>query len=106
MILPSRHGRGANGRRIGGHGSRVAIVRSAAAATGSSCVLSDGQATVCAMDLRALEEWGKGKGEKGGEDLVKDEQLLSHRAATTLARRGHRRLIGSDDHVGESSSSS
>lgn len=66
MILPSRHGRGANGRRIGGHGSCVAIVRSAAAATGSSCVLADGQARVCAMDLRALEEWGKGKGEKGG----------------------------------------
>lgn len=65
MILPSRHGRGANGRRIGGHGSCVAIVRSAAAAA-SSCVLPDGQATVCAMDLRALEEWGKGKGEKGG----------------------------------------
>lgn len=53
-----------------------------------------------------LEEWGKGKGEKGGEDLVKDEQLLPHRAATTLARGGHRRLILSDDHVGESSSSS
>lgn len=105
MILPPRHGRGANGRRIGGHGSRVAIVRSAAAATGSSCVLPDGQATVCAMDLRVLEERGKGKGEKGGEDFVKDEQLLSHRAASTLARGGHRRLIGSDDHVGESSSS-
>lgn len=57
------------------------------------------------MDLRVLEEWGKGKGERG-EDLVKDEQLLSHRAATTLARGGHRRLIGSDDHVGESSPSS
>lgn len=59
----------------------------------------------CAMDLRVLEEWGKGKGERG-EDLVKDEQLLSHRAATPLARGGHRRLIHSDDHVGESSSSS
>lgn len=106
MILPPRHGRGANRRRIGGYGSRVAIVRSAAAATASSCVLADGQATVCPMDLRALEEWGKGKGEKGGEDLVKDEYSLSHRAATTLARGGHRRLIGSDDHVGESSSSS
>lgn len=106
MILPPRHGRGVNGRRIGGYGSRAAIVRSAAAATGSSCVLADGQATVCAMDLRALEEWGKGKGEKGGEDLVKDEQLLPHRAAITLARGGHRRLIRSDDHVGESSSSS
>lgn len=105
MILPPRHGRGANGRRIGGHGSRVAIVRSAAAATASSCVLADGQATVCAMDLRALEEWGKGKGERE-EDLVKDEQLLSHRAATTLARGGHRILIRSDDHVGESSPSS
>lgn len=101
MILPPRHGRGANGRRIGGYGSRVAIVRSAS----SSCVLADGQATVWAMDLRALEEWGKGKGERG-EDLVKDEQLLSHRAAITLARGGHRRLIHSDDHVGESSSSS
>lgn len=101
MILPPRHGRGANGRRIGGHSGRVAIVRSAAAA--SSCVLSDGQATVCAMDLRALEEWGKGKGERG-EDLVKDEQLLPYRAATTLARGLYRRLIRSDDHVGESSS--
>lgn len=70
MILPSRHGRGANGRRIGGYGSRVAIVRSAAAAAASSCVLSDGQATVCAMDLRALEEWGKGKGEKVGERIL------------------------------------
>lgn len=70
MILPSRHGRGANGRRIGGHSGRVAIVRSAAAATGSFCVLSDGQATVCAMDLRALEEWGKGKGEKGGKRIL------------------------------------
>lgn len=49
---------------------------------------------------------GQGKGEKGGEDLVKDEQLLPYRAATTLARGRHRRLIGSDDHVGESSSSS
>lgn len=104
MILPPRHGRGVNGRRIGGHGSRVAIVRSAAAA--SSCVLSDGRARVCAMDLRVLEEWGKGKGEKGGEDLVRDEQLLPHRAATTLARGRHRRLILSDDHVGESSPSS
>lgn len=101
MILPSRHGRGVNGPRIGGHASRVAIVRSAAAA--SSCVLPDGQATVCAMDLRALEEWGKGK---GGEDLVKDEQLLSHRAATTLARGENRRSFRSDDHVGEPSSSS
>lgn len=105
MILPPRHGRGANGRRIGGHGSRVAIVRSAAAAA-SSCVLADGRARVCAMDLRALEEWGKGKGEKGGEDLVKDERLLPHRAATTLARGGHRRSFRSNDHVGESSSSS
>lgn len=70
MILPPRHGRGANGRRIGGYGSRVVIVRSAAAATGSSCVLPDGQATVCAMDLRALEEWGKGKGEKGGKRIL------------------------------------
>lgn len=70
MILPPRHGRGANGRRIGGHGSRVVIVRSAAAATGSSCVLSDGQARVWAMDLRVLEEWGKGKGEKGGERIL------------------------------------
>lgn len=69
MILPPRHGRGANGRRIGGHSGRVAIVRSAAA-TASSCVLSDGQATVCAMDLGALEEWGKGKGEKGGERIL------------------------------------
>lgn len=103
MILPSRHGRGANGRRIGGHGSRVAIVRSAAAATASSCVLADGQARVCAMDWR---NGARGKGRKGGEDLVKDEQLLSHRAAITLARGGHRRLIHSDDHVGESSSSS
>lgn len=52
---------------------------------------------------------GMGKGEReerGGEDLVKDEQLLPHRAATTLARGGHRRLIRSDDHVGESSPSS
>lgn len=65
MILPPRHGRGANGRCIGGPSGRVAIVRSAAAAAASSCVLPDGQATVCAMDLRALEEWGKGKGEKG-----------------------------------------
>lgn len=65
MILPPRHGRGANGRRIGGHSGRVAIVRSAAAAAASSCVLPDGQATVWAMDLRALEEWGKGrKGER------------------------------------------
>lgn len=66
MILPSRHGRGANGRRIGGPSGRVAIVRSAAAAAAaSSCVLSDGQPTVCAMDLRVLEEWGKGrKGER------------------------------------------
>lgn len=104
MILPSRHGRGANGRRIGGPSGRVAIVRSAAAA--ASCVLADGQARVCAMDLRALEEWGKGKGEKGGgEDLVKDEQLLPYRAATTLARGGHRRLTRSNDHVGDSSSS-
>lgn len=70
MILPPRHGRGANGRRIGGYGSCVAIVRSAAAATASSCVLADGQATVCAMDLRALEEWGKGKGEKGGGERI------------------------------------
>lgn len=70
MILPSRHGRGANGRRIGGYGSCVAIVRSAAAATGSSCVLSDGQATVWAMDLRVLEEWGKGKREKGGGERI------------------------------------
>lgn len=62
MILPPRHGRGANGRRIRGHGSRVAIVRSAAAATGSSCVLPDGQATVCAMDWRNGE---RGKGRKG-----------------------------------------
>lgn len=65
MILPPRHGRGANGRRIGGPSGRVAIVRSAAAATASSCVLADGQARVCAMDLRALEERGKGrKGER------------------------------------------
>lgn len=81
MILPPRHGRGANGRRIGGHGSRVAIVRSAAAAAASSCVLPDGQATVWAMDLRALEEWGKGKGEKGGEDLVKDEQTTASQSS-------------------------
>lgn len=70
MILPPRHGRGVNGRRIGGHSGRVAIVRSAAAATGSSCVLADGQARVWAMDLRVLEEWGKGKGENGGERIL------------------------------------
>lgn len=91
MILPPRHGRGANGRRIGGHGSRVAIVRSAAAATGSSCVLADGQATVCAMDLRALEEWGMGKGEKGGEDLVKDEQTTALQSSNyTRTRRAQK----------------
>lgn len=91
MILPSRHGRGVNGRRIGGHGSCVAIVRSAAAATASSCVLADGQATVCAMDLRVLEEWGKGKGEKGGEDLVKDEQTtVSQSSNYTRTRRAQK----------------
>lgn len=89
MILPSRHGRGVNGRRIGGHSGPVAIVRSAAAA--SSCVRSDGQARVCAMDLRALEEWGKGKGEKGGgrgscerrtNYCLTEQQLHSHAAGT------------------------
>lgn len=87
MILPPRHGRGVNGPRIGGHGGRVAIVRSAAAATASSCVLADGQATVCAMDLRALEEWGKGKGEKAGEDLVKDEQTTASQSSNYIRTR-------------------
>lgn len=90
MILPPRHGRGANGRRIGGPSGRVAIVRSAAAAAASSCVLPDGQATVWAMDLRALEEWGKGKGEKGGRGSCErrtnycliEQQLHSHAAGT------------------------
>lgn len=94
MILPPRYGRGANGRRIGGHGSRVAIVRSAAAASGSSCVLADGQATVCAMDLRALEEWGKGKGEKGGgEDLVKDEQTTASQSSNYTRTRRAQKII-------------
>lgn len=91
MILPPRHGRGVNGPRIGGHGSRVAIVRSAAAAAASSCVLANGQATVCAMDLRALEEWGKGKGEKGGRGFCERRTTTASQSSNyTRTRRAQK----------------